>query len=323
MMRLRLLCCSLLLLACGLHAQEWPARPLALVVPFPAGGPSDVLARNYAQAMGRSLGQSVVVDNVGGAGGTIGTARVARAPADGYTLGFGTIGTHAANLALYRNPGYDPQRDFEPVALLGTAPLVLAARQSLPVNSFREFVDYARANTAKLSYGSAGAGSISHMGCLLLMAEMGTDIVHVPYKGVAPAMNDLLGGQIDFICDQTTTVLPQLKGGRIKALAVLTALPAPVLPGVPAAAQSGFPNLDARAWNGLFAPRATPAAVLQRLNAAVAAALADAQFRKSLEDLGITLPTREQMAPQVLANFVSSDVSRLVPLLKSKQQYLD
>ena len=323
MMRLRLLCCSLLLLACGLHAQEWPARPLALVVPFPAGGPSDVLARNYAQAMGRSLGQSVVVDNVGGAGGTIGTARVARAPADGYTLGFGTIGTHAANLALYRNPGYDPQRDFEPVALLGTEPLVLAARQSLPVNSFREFVDYARANTAKLSYGSAGAGSISHMGCLLLMAEMGTDIVHVPYKGVAPAMNDLLGGQIDFICDQTTTVLPQLKGGRIKALAVLTALPAPVLPGVPAAAQSGFPNLDARAWNGLFAPRATPAAVLQRLNAAVAAALADAQFRKSLEDLGITLPTREQMAPQVLANFVSSDVSRLVPLLKSKQQYLD
>jgi len=323
MMRLRLLCCSLLLLACGLHAQEWPARPLALVVPFPAGGPSDVLARNYAQAMGRSLGQSVVVDNVGGAGGTIGTARVARAPADGYTLGFGTIGTHAANLALYRNPGYDPQRDFEPVALLGTAPLVLAARQSLPVNSFREFVDYARANTAKLSYGSAGAGSISHMGCLLLMAEMGTDIVHVPYKGVAPAMNDLLGGQIDFICDQTTTVLPQLKGGRIKALAVLTALPAPVLPGVPAAAQSGFPNLDACAWNGLFAPRATPAAVLQRLNAAVAAALADAQFRKSLEDLGITLPTREQMAPQVLANFVSSDVSRLVPLLKSKQQYLD
>lgn len=319
----RLLACLLCLLPCAAYAQSWPTHPITLVVPFPAGGPSDVLARRYAQAMGTALGQSVIVDNIAGAGGTIGTAKVARSASDGYTLAFGTIGTHAANLALYRNPGYDPQRDFEPVALLGTAPLVLVARQDLPVKDFPGFVAYARANTVKLSYGSAGAGSISHMGCLLLMAEMGTDIVHVPYKGVAPAMNDLLGGQIDFMCDQTTTVLPQLKGGRIKALAVLTRESSAVLPDVPPAARSGFPNLNARAWNGLFAPKGTPPAIVQKLSGAVGAALASAEFRKSLEELGITLPAREQAEPQRLAIFVSSDVSRLVPLLKSKQQYLD
>jgi tripartite-type tricarboxylate transporter receptor subunit TctC len=304
-------------------AQTWPARPVTLVVPFPAGGPSDVLARRYAQSMGTQLGGSMVVENVGGAGGTIGTAKVARATPDGYTLAFGTIGTHAANLALYRNPGYDPQKDFEPVALLGTAPLVLVARQALPVKDFREFATYAKANTGKLSYGSAGAGSISHMGCLLLMAEMGTDIVHVPYKGVAPAMNDLLGGQIDFICDQTTTVLPQLKGGRLKALAVLTREPSAVMPEVPTAAAGGYPNLNARAWNGLFAPKGTPAEIVRKLSAAVTASGNAPEFRKALEELGITLPTREEAQPQGLANFVSSDVGKLVPLLKSKQQYLD
>jgi tripartite-type tricarboxylate transporter receptor subunit TctC len=325
-MKRLLLLCALCLPALA-HAQAWPARPITLVVPFPAGGPSDVLARRYAQSMGAALAGSMVVENIGGAGGTIGTAKVARAPADGYTLAFGTIGTHAANMALYRNPGYDPQKDFEPVALLGTAPLVLVARQALPAKTFREFVDYAKTNTGKLSYGSAGAGSISHMGCLLLMAEMGTDIVHVPYKGVAPAMNDLLGGQIDFLCDQTTTVLPQLKGGRIKALAVLTREPSSVLPDVPTAAANGYPNLNARAWNGLFAPKGTPPEIVGKLGGAVAKSLADPEFRKALEELGITLPTREEALPpglpQRLANFVSSDMGRLVPLLKSKQQYLD
>jgi tripartite-type tricarboxylate transporter receptor subunit TctC len=315
-----------LVLAClssGLAAQSWPAKPITLVVPFPAGGPSDVLARRYAQRMGVALNQPIIIENVAGAGGTIGTARVARAASDGYTLVFGTIGTHAANLALYRNPGYDPIRDFEPVALLGTAPLVLVAKQALPVNTFAEFVAYAKANTAKMSYGSAGAGSIAHMGCLLLMAELGTDITHVPYKGVAPAMNDLMGGQIDFMCDQTTTVVPQLKGGRIKALAVLTRDSSPVLPGVISTTRAGYPNLNARAWNGLFAPKGTPKLFIEKLSAAVAAALADPEFRKPLEEVGITLPAREQAEPQWLAIFVSSDVAKLVPLLRSKQQYLD
>ena len=318
-----LLALALLLISTTLHAQSWPSKPITLVVPFPPGGPSDVLARRYAQHMGVTLKQSVIIENIAGAGGTIGTARVARAASDGYTLAFGTIGTHAANLALYRNPGYDPQRDFEPVALLGTAPLVLVAKQALPVNNFKEFVDYAKANTAKLSYGSAGAGSISHMGCLLLMAELGTDITHVPYKGVAPAMNDLLGGQIDFMCDQTTTVVPQLKGGRIKALAVLTRESSSVLPGVPSTARSGYPDLNARAWNGLFAPKGTPKLLIEKFGAAVAAALGDAEFRRGLEEVGITLPAKEQAEPQWLAIYVSSDIAKLVPLLKSKQQYLD
>lgn len=319
----RLLVLVTLLFSSVLHAQSWPSKPVTLVVPFPAGGPSDALARRYAQRMGVALNQSVIIENVAGAGGTIGTARVARAPSDGYTLVFGTIGTHAANMALYRNPGYDPVRDFEAVALLGTAPLVLVAKAALPANTFQEFVAYAKANTAKLSYGSAGAGSIAHMGCLLLMAELGTDITHVPYKGVAPAMNDLMGGQIDFMCDQTTTVVPQLKGGRIKALAVLTRENSAVLPNVPTAASQGYPNLNARAWNGLFAPKGTPKVLVEKLSAAVAAALADAEFRKGLEEVGITLPTREQAAPQFLGHVVASDVARLVPILKSKQQYLD
>ena len=304
-------------------AQSWPTRPISLVVPFAAGGPSDVLARRYAQRLAASLGQPVTVENIAGAGGTLGTARVARANPDGHTLAFGTIGTHAANLALYRNPGYEPLRDFEPVALLGSAPLVLIVRSTLAPNNFREFVDHARANREKLSYGSAGAGSISHMGCLLLMAELGTDITHVPYKGVAPAMNDLMGGQVDFMCDQTTTVVPQLKSGRIRALAMLSRAPSAALPGLAPAATLGFPALDVTAWNGLFAPRDTPRAILDRLNAAVAEAQADPAFRKPLEELGIGVPAGIDGGPAVLRALVSSGMERLVPLLKSRQQYLD
>jgi tripartite-type tricarboxylate transporter receptor subunit TctC len=323
MKRLLSLLVLLAMLPLGVYAQAWPAKTIVLVVPFPPGGPSDVLARRYAQRMGVALNQTIIVENVAGAGGTIGTAHVAAATPDGYTLAFGTIGTHAANLALYRNPGYDPVRDFEPVSLLGTAPLVLVAKQALPVSTFKEFVDYAKANSSKLFYGSAGAGSISHMGCLLLMAELRTDITHVPYKGVAPAMNDLIGGQIDFMCDQTTTVVPQLKGGRIKALAVLTSEGSSVLPGVPPAAQQGYPKLNVRAWNALFAPKGTPKPIIEKLSAAVATALGDAEFRRGLEDVGITAPTREQTESRWLGNYVSSEIAALVPLLKSKQQYLD
>lgn len=319
----QLLVAAVLAFAGAAHAQTWPTRPLSLVVPFPAGGPSDVLARRYAQSIGTALGQPVVVDNVGGAGGTIGTARVARAAADGYTLAFGTIGTHAANLALYRNPGYDPQRDFDAVAFLGSAPLVLVTRATLPPTGFGEFVTYARANRDRLSYGSAGAGSISHMGCLLLMSELGTDITHVPYKGVAPAMNDLMGGQIDFMCDQTTTVVPQVKGGRIRALAMLSRAPSAALPGLATAAAQGYPALDVVAWNGLFAPRGLPREVQERLAAAIAQALSDPAFRKPLEELGILLPAPGENSAATLRSYVSSSVERLVPLLKSRQQYLD
>ena len=309
--------------ASAVVAQEFPARPVSLVVPFPAGGPSDLLARAVAQRASQKLGQQVVVENVGGAGGSIGSAKAARSAPDGYTLLFGTIGTHVANVALYKSLPYDPQKDFEPVALLGSAPLVLVAKAALPANNFPDFVDYVRKNTDTLTYGSAGAGSISHMGCLILMSEMKTNVQHVPYKGVAPAMTDLMGGQIDFMCDQTTTVIGQLKSGKIKALAALSRERVPQIPGLATAAASGFPAVNVRAWNAVFAPRGVPKPVLDKLVAALQAALEEPEFRKQMSELGVDLSTREQATPDALRTLLATDIAKLVPVLKSKQGYLD
>lgn len=318
-----LLACSTLLAAQAACAQSFPERPVTLVVPFPPGGPSDALARQVAQRAGARLGQQMLVENVGGASGGIGSARVARARPDGYTLGFGTIGTHVANVALYKNLQYDPQKDFEPVALLGGAPLVLIANPALPVASFAEFVAYARANTSKLHYGSAGPGSISHLGCLVLMSAMKTDVQHVPYKGVAPAMSDLIGGQTQFMCDQTTTALAQVRGGKLKLLAALVSSRVPVIPDTPTAAEAGIAGVDVRSWNGVFAPRGTPPAVVQRLHAAIAEVLQDPEFRRTMEPLGVELPSGAGSAPAALRRQLALDLEGLVPLIRSKQGYLD
>ena len=313
----------LLLAAFSVQAQTFPEKPVTLVVPFPPGGPSDTLARQVALRAGAKLGQTMLVENLGGAAGGIGTARVARAKPDGYTLAFGTIGTHVANVALYQDLQYDPVKDFEPVALLGGAPLVLIANPSLPVSNFAEFVAYARQNVAKLQYGSAGAGSISHLGCLVLMSELKTDIQHIPYKGVAPAMTDLIGGQVNFMCDQTTTALPQVKSGKLKLLAALVALRVPVLPDTPTAAESGFPGVNVRSWNGVFAPKGTPAAVLARLQAAFAAAVEDPELKAVMEPLGVELPKAAGAGPEALRALLAKDLAALVPVIKSKQGYLD
>jgi len=302
---------------------QFPEKPVTLVVPFPPGGPSDALARQVAAKAAPKLGQPIVIDNTAGAAGAIGTAKVAHAKPDGYLLAFGTIGTHAANVALYRTLQYDPARDFEPVAMLGGAPLVLIANPSLPADSFPAFVEYARRNTAKLYYGSAGAGSISHLGCLVLMSEMKTDVQHVPYKGVAPAMADLIGGQVQFMCDQTTTALPQAKSGKLKLLAALTSSRVPVIPDTPTAAEHGFPGVNVRSWNGVFAPKGTPGPVIARLHAAFAAALQDPELRKALEPLGVELPDAAGSAPEALRRQLARDLETLVPLIKSKQAYLD
>ena len=313
----------LLLAAFSVQAQTFPEKPVTLVVPFPPGGPSDTLARQVAQRAGARLGQTMLVENLGGAAGGIGTARVARAKPDGYTLAFGTIGTHVANVALYKDLQYDPVKDFDPVALLGGAPLVLIAHPSLPVSNFSEFVAYARQNVAKLHYGSAGAGSISHLGCLVLMSELKTDIQHIPYKGVAPAMTDLIGGQVNFMCDQTTTALPQVKSGKLKLLAALVALRVPVLPDTPTAAESGFPGVNVRSWNGVFAPKGTPAAVLARLQAAFAAAVEDPELKAVMEPLGVELPKAAGAGPEALRALLAKDLATLVPVIKSRQGYLD
>lgn len=307
----------------ALAADAFPTKPVSLVVPFPPGGPSDALARQVAQRAGTRLGQQVIVENIAGAAGGIGTARVARAKPDGYTLAFGTIGTHVANVALYRALQYDPAKDFEPVAHLGSAPLVLIANPALPVKTFAEFVDYARKNTAKLHYGSAGAGSISHLGCLVLMSELKTDVQHIPYKGVAPAMADLLGGQIEFMCDQTTTALPQVRSGKLKALAALVSTRIPVMADLPTAAEGGFPGVNVRSWNGVFAPKGTPAEVLARLHAAFSEALQDPEYRRAMEPLGVDVPAPAGSTPEALRRQLATDLQTLVPLIQSKQGYLD
>jgi tripartite-type tricarboxylate transporter receptor subunit TctC len=304
------------------HAQAFPSRPITLVVPFPAGGPSDALARAVAQPMGQKLGQPVVIENVGGAGGTIGLAKVAKAAPDGYTLGFGTIGTHVANVALYKKLPYDPIADFQPVGLAGSAPMLLVARADLPASSLQDFVAWLALEPTKASYASAGVGSISHFGCVMLLSALKRDVTHVPYRGVAPAINDLMGGQVDFMCDQTTTALPQVAGGKIKAVAVLSSTKLPELPGVPTAASLGY-DLDLKSWNALFLPKATPAPVARRLVEALAAAMADPQLRKQMEAVGVVLPRPEQVNPAEVTGLIQLGLQREVPALKARGQYLD
>ncbi len=320
--------CIASLVACFLVAgsalaqQAFPAKPITLIVPFPAGGPSDALARAVAQGMAADLKQTVVVENIGGASGTIGLTRLVNAAPDGYTMGFGTIGTHVANAALFKKLPYDPLASFTPVGLAGTAPLLLVARAGLPVSNLKEFVTYAEANKAGMTYGSAGIGSISHYACVVLLSALKQNITHVPYRGVAPAMNDLMGGHIDFMCDQSTTALPQIAGGKIKALAVLSGQPLPQLPGVATAASAGY-DVNLRSWNALFVPKATPPAVVARLNEALRAAVADPALVKQMEAVGVDLPSSAALQPATVTDLIARGLEKDVPALRARGEYLD
>jgi tripartite-type tricarboxylate transporter receptor subunit TctC len=307
----------------NLFAETFPSKPITLVVPFPAGGPSDALARQVAQRMGIQLGQPVIVENVGGASGTIGLTKVKQATADGYTLGFGTIGTHVANVALFKKLAYDPINDFEPIAMLGGAPLILIAKTALPANNIKEFASYLTANQQKISYGSAGVGSISHYGCVMLLSSMKQDILHVPYRGVAPAMTDLIGGQIDFMCDQTTSALQQVKAGKIKAIAALSKAEIQVLPQLGTAHAAGYAEVDVRSWNALFAPKAIPSAVIARLNKAIVLAMQEAEFRVAMEKVGVELPGADALTPAQVTATIQLGLRRDVPALKARGEYLD
>jgi tripartite-type tricarboxylate transporter receptor subunit TctC len=305
------------------QATTFPTRPITVIVPFPAGGPSDALARALAQSMTPHLKQSIVIENVSGASGTIGLAKAVRSPADGYTLAFGTIGTHVANVALYKKLPYDPETDFAPVGLAGTAPTLLVAKSTLPANNLREFVAYAEANRASTTYGSAGIGSISHYACVVLLSSLKQNITHVPYRGVAPAMNDLVGGHIDVMCDQSTTALPQIAGGKIKALAVLTDQKLPQLPEVATAASLGYGDVNIRSWNAFFAPKATPAPILKQLNDALRAAVTDEALQRQMGAVGVDLPTGDQLRPEFVAGLIATGLVRDVPALKARGEYLD
>lgn len=238
-------------------AQNYPARPVTMIIPFAAGGPTDVLGRIVGARMGELLGQQVIIENVGGAGGMTGSKRVADARPDGYVFGIGTVGTHAQGQTLYKRPLYNSQTDFAPVALLAQVPIVMTARKDLPVKDFKEFVSYAKANQGKMQFGSAGAGSATHLGCVLLNYIVGINVTHIPFRGTGPAMGELQAGRIDYMCEVMSTAKPHIDGGTIRALAIFNPTRSPALPNVPTAEEQGTKDLVAYTWNAIFMPKNT------------------------------------------------------------------
>lgn len=298
------------------HAQNYPTRAITVVVPFPAGGPSDVVARIVADGMSKHLGQTMVIENVGGAGGTLGSGRVAAADADGYTLLAGSMGSHVAAPVLTPNVRYDSERDFIPIGITADAPAVIVARGDFPANNMKEFVAYVKANGDKVKQAHGGVGSSSHMACLLFNAEAGLKPTPVAYKGTGPAMNDLLGGHVDFLCEQSVSVAGQVRSGKVKAFGISSAGKIEALPQVPAAKDGGV-NFQMNVWSGIFAPKGTPKPVVDRLAVALDKALDDPAVAKKLNDLGGAIPNKAERSPAQFDKLVKSEIVRWKPILQT------
>jgi tripartite-type tricarboxylate transporter receptor subunit TctC len=298
------------------QAQEYPTRTITMMVPFAAGGPTDVVARIVTGHMAQTLGQSIIIENVVGAGGTTATTRAARAANDGYTLIVGHMGTHAAAVPLYPKLAYHPEKDFEPVAMLAGTPILILAKKDFPAKDLKEFIAYVKANTDKMNMAHAGVGSVSYSACELLSSVLDIKPVGVPFNGTGPAMNALVGGQVDYMCDQIVNAVPQINGGTIKAYAVATTERNPSLPDLPTTAEAGLPQYQASAWNAIFAPKGTPAPVLAKLNAAVVKALDDENVRKRLLDLGSDIPRTDARTQAALAALVKSEIEKWSAVLK-------
>jgi len=298
------------------QAQSYPSRPITVVVPFPAGGPSDVVARIVAEHMGKVLGQTMVIENVGGAGGTIGSARVASAAPDGYTLLAGSMGSHVAAPVLTPNVKYDSQRDFDPVGPTADAPAVIVARKDFPASNLREFVAYLKQNGANVKQAHGGIGSSSHMACMLFAAEAGVTPNLVAYRGTGPAMNDLIGGHVDFLCEQAVSVTGQITSGAVKAFAMSGDARLATLPDVPTAQEAGV-NYRMNVWAGIFAPKGLPPEIMKRLTDALDQSLDDASVQKRLADLGGTIPAKDARAPARFEAYVKAEIDRWSPILKA------
>lgn len=296
---------------------DYPTQAITLIVPFAAGGPTDVVARIVGSHMSRTLGQPLVVENVVGAGGTTGGIRAMRSRPDGYTIIMGHMGTHAASVALYPNLAYNPSSDFEPIGMTASLPVLILARKNFPAKDLKEFVNHLRDNAAKLNMAHAGVGSVSFTTCLLLNSIVGVRPTMTPFQGTGPAMNALVAGRVDYMCDQVVSAVPQIQAGTIKAYAVGTAARNPALPDVPTSAEAGLPEFQASAWNALFAPKGTPPAIVAKLTAALGKALDDPDTRKQLLDLGSDIPNREQRTPQALAELVKSEIAKWTPIIKA------
>ncbi|MEP7084254.1 MAG: tripartite tricarboxylate transporter substrate binding protein BugD [Betaproteobacteria bacterium] len=306
----------------GAHAQDYPSKPITMVVPFAAGGPTDVVARSLAQVMSKSLKQPVIIDNAVGAGGTIGTTKVAKAAPDGYTLLLMHIGFSTAP-SLYRSLQYDAAKDFEPIGLVVDVPMTLVGKPTLAANDLPGLIAYIKANKDKVTYANAGLGSASHLCGLLFLSTIQADITTVPYKGTAPAMNDLLGGQVDFMCDQTTNTTGQIKAGKIKAYAVTSKVRVASLPNLPTAAEAGLPGFEVVVWHGLWAPHGTPKRIVDRLAAALQEALREPGFVTRMTELGANVAPPGRGRPDALRAHVKSEVDRWGPIIKKAGVYAD
>ncbi len=304
------------------EAQDYPKKPITVVVPFAAGGPTDTVARLLGVSMGKSLKTQILVENVGGAGGTIGAARVAKAPPDGYTVLLHHIGQSTAP-ALYRKLPYDVTTDFEPVGLVNEVPMTLVARKDFPPKDLRELIAYVKANKDKVSYANAGLGAASHLCGMLFMSAIDTDLTTVPYKGTGPAMNDLLGGQVDFMCDQTTNTTSQIRASKIKVYGVTTKARVPSLPDVPTLHEAGLPNFEVSVWHALYAPKGTPPAIVAQLTKGLQDALRDATVKQRFAELGAEPVAESRATPEALRAHLKAEIAKWGPIIRKAGVYAD
>ncbi len=305
------------------HAADvYPVKPITMIVPFTAGGPTDTVARTVGAAMSKSLGQQIIIENVGGAGGTIGVARVVAAPADGYTILLMHIGISTAP-ALYRTLKYDATKDLEPVGLVTEVPMTLIGKKDLPANNFKEFLSYVKANKAKVSVANAGIGSASHLCGMLFMSAIETEVLTVPYKGTAPAMTDLLGGQVDFMCDQTTNTTSQIKGEKVKAFGVTSITRVASLPNIPTLDEGGLKGFNVGVWHGVWAPKATPKAITEKLTKALQDALKDENVKQRFAELGTAPEPAARQTPEMLRAHLVAEIAKWGPIIKRAGVYAD
>jgi tripartite-type tricarboxylate transporter receptor subunit TctC len=313
---LALLSAATLGLAAGPARAAYPERPITMIVPFAAGGPTDVVARIVGEHMSRSLGQQIVIENVAGAGGTTGSLRAAQAPPDGYTIEMGHMGTHGAAPSAYPNLKYDPLKDFVPIGLAAGTPIVVVARKDFQPKNLKELVAYLKSSGEKANEAHAGVGSVSFTTCTLFNSIVGAKPTRVAYRGTGPALNDLVSGQVDYMCDQIVNLVPQIQAGTIKAYAVALRERSPALPDVPTTKEAGLPEFEVTAWNAMFAPKGTPPEVVKKLNDALVKALKDGTTRKRLLDLGADLSNEEAVSPEGLRKLVQSEVNRWNKVMK-------
>jgi tripartite-type tricarboxylate transporter receptor subunit TctC len=299
------------------QAQTYPSRPVTMVVPYAAGGTFDVLGRIMAVRMGELLGQTVIVENTTGAGGIVGVNRVISAKPDGYTLLLGTVGTHAYNQTIYKKRRYDAINDFTPVALFSEQPMVLEVRKDLPANTFAEFTTLLKQNGAKMQYGSAGAGSTTHLACSLLNARIGADVTHVPYRGSAPATNDLIGGQIDYVCGNLGAAVALITGKQVKALALLSKERSPLMPDLATAHEQGLADYDVTTWTAFFLPKGAPKEIVEKLNAVTHAAMDTPAIKSRMLEIGVTGIEPNRRSAEYLTKFVVDEVARWEGPIKS------